>query len=370
MLPAILRMIVPAVSDDSGRRSDVHGAEDDPSNRPRLAHRRLPPGRYLLSVTDVASEIPIQSQMHRFGVFEASGFLGFYIGLSVTSWRRREPPPMRWNCSNAAFGGECTSGLRVDDPFDLCDECKSKEEVRTPPEPRWAHLLDRDDVLVLDTQTTGPRFTSLPARVAIPGGMNGCVSHSGGRLTSQVRASEQQPQLSVFHRRPGGQRPAISRWPMQGLKWTGRIGRGADFFRRFPEEYGSELFAVALPGLAGPRSNRRARNRWQVRSPIVSWIETRVVEGSVHPEPVGLVNSPCRRGIGTGGKSRYDLEPAFLRPRDIPNLRGHLGKILVLAEDHSHVKLTLASKTDNVQPKSKVDALLLLHVDLVACSVR
>ena len=109
----------------------------------------------VLSVTDVASEIPIQSQMHRFGVFEVSGFLGFYIGLSVTSWRRREPPPMRWNCSNAAFGGECTSGLRVDDPFDLCDECKRKEEVRTPPEPRWAHLLDRDDVLVLDTQTTG-----------------------------------------------------------------------------------------------------------------------------------------------------------------------------------------------------------------------
>ena len=39
----------------------------------------------------------------------------------------------------------------------LCDECKKKQEPKhqPPPKPRWAHLLDRDDVLVLDTQTNG-----------------------------------------------------------------------------------------------------------------------------------------------------------------------------------------------------------------------
>lgn len=39
----------------------------------------------------------------------------------------------------------------------LCRECEEKqEETRpAPPEPGWAHLLDRDDVVVLDTQTTG-----------------------------------------------------------------------------------------------------------------------------------------------------------------------------------------------------------------------
>lgn len=39
----------------------------------------------------------------------------------------------------------------------LCDECEKEQEKKceTPPEPRWAYLLDRDDVLVLDTQTTG-----------------------------------------------------------------------------------------------------------------------------------------------------------------------------------------------------------------------
>ena len=39
----------------------------------------------------------------------------------------------------------------------ICDECEKKHEPKhqPPPEPRWAHLLDRDDVLVLDTQTNG-----------------------------------------------------------------------------------------------------------------------------------------------------------------------------------------------------------------------
>ena len=45
--------------------------------------------------------------------------------------------------------------LECGNPTDsiLCDKCDKK--LQTPPEPRWAYLLDRDDVLVLDTQTTG-----------------------------------------------------------------------------------------------------------------------------------------------------------------------------------------------------------------------
>ena len=57
-------------------------------------------------------------------------------------WREVEPAKTGLCC-------ECSN------PADsiLCDKCDKK--LQTPPEPRWAYLLDRDDVLVLDTQTTG-----------------------------------------------------------------------------------------------------------------------------------------------------------------------------------------------------------------------
>ena len=57
-------------------------------------------------------------------------------------WREVEP-------AKIGLCSECSN------PADsiLCDKCDKK--LQTPPEPRWAYLLDRDDVLVLDTQTTG-----------------------------------------------------------------------------------------------------------------------------------------------------------------------------------------------------------------------
>ncbi len=58
-------------------------------------------------------------------------------------WRGVEPPEQTWTCF------EC--GEELPSPGILCDKCAEPQ----PAKPRWAHLLDRDDVMVLDTQTTG-----------------------------------------------------------------------------------------------------------------------------------------------------------------------------------------------------------------------
>lgn len=57
-----------------------------------------------------------------------------------------------WWELEAAETGTCAE---CDKPTDglLCDKCEEKLQAR--PYPRWAHLLDRYDVLVLDVQTTG-----------------------------------------------------------------------------------------------------------------------------------------------------------------------------------------------------------------------
>ena len=57
-----------------------------------------------------------------------------------------------WREVERAETGRCS---KCSNPADSvrCDKCDKK--LQTPPEPRWAYLLDRDDVLVLDTQTTG-----------------------------------------------------------------------------------------------------------------------------------------------------------------------------------------------------------------------
>ena len=76
-------------------------------------------------------------------------FALFSVGMLVDGcrslrdwWREVEPAKTGLCC-------ECSN------PADsiLCDKCDKK--LQTPPEPRWAYLLDRDDVLVLDTQATG-----------------------------------------------------------------------------------------------------------------------------------------------------------------------------------------------------------------------
>ena len=57
-----------------------------------------------------------------------------------------------WREAEPARTGECLE-CSIPTDFLLCDKCDKK--LQRPPEPRWAHLLNRDDVLVLDTQTTG-----------------------------------------------------------------------------------------------------------------------------------------------------------------------------------------------------------------------
>ena len=64
---------------------------------------------------------------------------------SLWNWLRGvEPPEQTWTCI------ECSGG-EVPGPLELCSKCAKPQ----PRKPRWAHLLDRDDVMVIDTQTTG-----------------------------------------------------------------------------------------------------------------------------------------------------------------------------------------------------------------------
>ena len=77
-------------------------------------------------------------------------FAFFSVGMFVDGWRSFSDN--WWGEVEPAATGSC---LECSNPADsiLCDKCEKM--LQTPTDPRWAHLLDRHDVLVLDTQTTG-----------------------------------------------------------------------------------------------------------------------------------------------------------------------------------------------------------------------
>ena len=81
--------------------------------------------------------------------FGAVVFALFSVGMLVDGCRSLRD---WWREVERAETGRC---FECSNPADsaLCDKCDKK--LQTPSEPRWAYLLDRDDVLVLDTQTTG-----------------------------------------------------------------------------------------------------------------------------------------------------------------------------------------------------------------------
>ena len=69
---------------------------------------------------------------------------------SLRVWWRGVEPPNLGLCLNF----ECGNWTLPQAVF--CAECEKKYQTpQEPPEPRWAHLLNRDDVMVLDTQTNG-----------------------------------------------------------------------------------------------------------------------------------------------------------------------------------------------------------------------
>ena len=60
---------------------------------------------------------------------------------------------------------------------------------------------------------------------------------------------------------------------------------------------------------------------------------------------------------------RRDLDPTILFSRDHPDLFGHFGEVLILAEDHGHVVFAPVGQADHVQRDADVDALLLSNQD-------
>lgn len=86
---------------------------------------------------------------------------------------------------------------------------------------------------------------------------------------------------------------------------------------------------------------------WQLRA-IVTTVQAPVVRRPVDSYPVRLVDAtPIRRG-GTGRKRTGDLDPPILLARNLADFIGHLGQVLILAQDHRNVESVAMSETDDV----------------------
>src|SRR5213594_3662393 len=96
---------------------------------------------------------------------------------------------------------------------------------------------------------------------------------------------------------------------------------------------------------------------------VVAPIEARVVQGAIDADPVGLVDASAVAAGRAPRERRRDLDPAILFPRDHPDLFGHLGEVLILAEDHGDVVVAPVGQADHVQRDADVDALLLSNQD-------
>ena len=68
---------------------------------------------------------------------------------------------------------------------------------------------------------------------------------------------------------------------------------------------------------------------------VVAGVETRVVNGTIDRNPVGLVDAAAVAAGRAIGKGTRHLDPAALFPYDRTHLVGHFGKVLILAEHHS-----------------------------------
>jgi len=81
----------------------------------------------------------------------------------------------------------------------------------------------------------------------------------------------------------------------------------------------------------------------------------------LHPRPIGLVH-PSRIGIGRADWiGAGHLDPSLLSDRDGPDLIGDLGKILILAEEDSHVICVFTGEPYNVKRQPDIDALFLAY---------
>ena len=82
--------------------------------------------------------------------------------------------------------------------MDICDECISK--TTSPTEPRWAHLLNRNDVVVLDTQTSGLDADDEVTDVAVIDTHGEVLLHDLRALGAKSYADVHRPLMRVLKR--------------------------------------------------------------------------------------------------------------------------------------------------------------------------
>ena len=101
------------------------------------------------------------------------------------------------------------------------------------------------------------------------------------------------------------------------------------------------------------------------RGPVVSGVQTRIVELLGHSKPVGSVYSFRGCGVGTVRKCGHDLQPTVGAFRDVTYFAGHLGEILILAENDRDIQFCIACHSHHVEAQTQVNALLALNGQFV-----
>ena len=135
------------------------------------------------------------------------------------------------------------------------------------------------------------------------------------------------------------------------IRWHTKRAKG----RRVTAERVAHRTQVAPDGQASNACLHRVKSLRSLGLPaVISPVKALVVELSVDPDPVGLVDPPAVPAGRTLRKGTGDLDPPSLFLCDCSNLLGNLREILILAHDERHVVFATMSKRNHVERDSHV----------------
>ena len=96
---------------------------------------------------------------------------------------------------------------------------------------------------------------------------------------------------------------------------------------------------------------------------VVARIDALIVLGPRNSDPISPVDTALVARRGAHRESRGNLDPPVLLRGDSADLICDFRKILVLAEDHSHVIVSPKCTANNVKGEAHIHALLLANQD-------
>ena len=105
-------------------------------------------------------------------------------------------------------------------------------------------------------------------------------------------------------------------------------------------------------------------------SAVIPGVDAGIVENSVDPDPVSLIDPPSVPGGGAQRIRTRDPEPSPLLAGNDLHILDRLGEILVLAEDQADVINSLKGQADHVECETDIDSLLLTDEKGVGTAIR